>query len=300
MEAIMKYLKIRYIDTNKIGTVENVNVPLRKSQKIVVRDEEKGEDIVEVLGYSNDPPGNNLRPKFVRVANKKDLSTFKKNLKESEKALRICKEKVKKHGLDMHLLKAHIPNRKKVFFYYLAEQRVDFRALVRDLAKVFKKRIEMRQIGVRDAVQMKGWVGRCMRETCCSRFIESFSSISLSDITEQNLPLSPSKFTGPCGRLVCCMAFERDNYLIKFLFPEPGSELCYNGQEVRLLEVDPVRELVVIEYKESSRKVELSVRDLLPNDYEKALEHCMRCGGCCRRETPKEATEHEIVGSATE
>ncbi|NPA32560.1 MAG: hypothetical protein GXO04_02910, partial [Aquificae bacterium] len=105
----MKYLKIRYIDTNKIGTVENVNVPLRKSQKIVVRDEEKGEDIVEVLGYSNDPPGNNLRPKFVRVANKKDLSTFKKNLKESEKALRICKEKVKKHGLDMHLLKAHIP-----------------------------------------------------------------------------------------------------------------------------------------------------------------------------------------------
>ncbi|NPB07602.1 MAG: stage 0 sporulation family protein [Aquificae bacterium] len=297
----MEYLKVRYLDTNKIGTVEGVALPLKKHQKIVVEDEEKGEDIVEVLGYSKDPPANNLRPRFVRVATRRDESQFRKNMEESRKAFYICKEKIEKHGLEMHLLKAYVPlNRKKIFFYYLAEERVDFRALVRDLAKVFRRRIEMRQIGVRDAVQMKGWVGRCMRETCCSIFAESFQSISLKDITEQNLPLSPSKFTGPCGRLVCCMAFERENYLLKVLFPEVGSTICYNGQEVKLLEVDPIRELVVIEYPDSGKKVELGVRDLLPKDYEKALEHCKRCGYCCRREHYEEATEHEIATSSQE
>ncbi|RUM27782.1 MAG: hypothetical protein DSY42_09460 [Aquifex sp.] len=297
----MEYLKIRYIDTNKIGTLEDVGLPLKKNQKIVVEDEEKGEDIVEVLGYSKEPPKNELKPRFVRIATKKDINLFNKNLRESKKALEICKEKVKEHKLDMHLLKAYIPlNRKKVFFYYLAQQRVDFRALVRDLAKIFKRRIEMRQVGVRDAVQMKGWIGRCMRETCCSQFVETFQSISLNDITEQNLPLSPSKFTGPCGRLVCCMAFERENYIVKFLFPEPGTKLCYNKQEVTLLEVDPIRELVVIEYEENGKKVELSIKDLLPQGFERAIEHCRSCGGCCRRGVYEEATEHEIVGSLTE
>ncbi|WP_461832491.1 PSP1 domain-containing protein [Aquifex sp.] len=297
----MEYLKIRYIDTNKIGTLVGVNIPLKRNQKVVIDDPEKGEDIVEVLGYSKEPPKNDLTPSFVRVATKKDIIQFEKNLKESEKAFQICKEKIKEHNLDMHLLKAYIPlNRKKVFFYYIAEQRVDFRALVRSLAKIFKRRIEMRQIGVRDAVQMKGWVGRCMRETCCSRFMESFESISLRDITEQNLPLSPSKFTGPCGRLVCCMAFERENYLVKFLLPEVGTKLCFNKQEVILREIDPIRELVVIEYEESGKKIELGIRDILPKGYEKVLDYCRSCGSCCRRGTYEEATEHEIIGSSTE
>ncbi|HIP43148.1 MAG TPA: hypothetical protein EYG91_04480 [Aquifex aeolicus] len=297
----MEYLKIRYIDTNKIGTLEDLEIPLKKNQKIVVEDEEKGKDIVEVLGYSKEPPKNELRPRFVRIATKRDINLFNKNLRESKKALEICKEKVKEHKLDIHLLRAYIPlNRKKVFFYYLAEQRVDFRALVRDLAKIFKRRIEMRQVGVRDAVQMKGWIGRCMRETCCSRFVETFQSISLNDITEQNLPLSPSKFTGPCGRLVCCMAFERENYIVKFLFPEPGTKLCYNRQEVTLLEVDPIRELVVIEYEEDGKKVELSIKDLLPQGFERAIEHCRSYSGCYRKGVYEDATEHEIVGSHTE
>ncbi|AAC07455.1 PSP1 domain-containing protein [Aquifex aeolicus] len=296
----MENLKIRYIDTRKIGTVSGVKVPVKKGYKIVVEDEEKGEDIVEVLGYSREESKNGIQPRFVRVANKRDLEIFKKNMRESERAFEICKEKIKEHGLDMHLLKAYIPlNRKKVFFYYLAEERVDFRNLVRDLAKIFKRRIEMRQIGVRDAVQMKGWIGRCMRETCCSQFMENFQSISLRDITEQNLPLSPSKFTGPCGRLVCCMAFERENYLLKILFPEPGTKLCYNKQEVTLLEVDPLRETVVLQYDELGKKVELGVRDMLPKGYEKALEHCRSCQFCCRR-VYEEATEHEIVKSSAE
>lgn len=298
----MSYLKIRYLDTNKIGTVLDVKENgFRRHDKIIVEDEEKGEDLVEVLGYSKEPPKNNLTPRFVRRATEKDESLYLKNLEESKKALEICKEKAEKYKLDMHLLKAHIPlNRRKIFFYYIAEERVDFRQLVRDLAKVFKRRIEMRQIGVRDAVQMKGWVGRCMRETCCSQFVENFQSISLKDIAEQNLPLSPSKFTGPCGRLVCCMAFERENYLVKVLFPEVGSSICFNKQEVKILEIDPIRELVVVEYSELGKKVELHVRDLLPKNYERALEHCKACNYCCRKGVYEEATEHEIAKNSAE
>lgn len=298
----MKYLKVRILDTNKIATVVDVRENnFKKHDKIVIEDKEKGEDIVEVLGYSKTPPQNDLIVKFIRKATKRDEEILKRNLKESEKALQICKEKVRKHKLNMHLLKAYIPlNRKKVFFYYIAEQRVDFRQLVRDLAKVFKRRIEMRQIGVRDAVQMKGWIGRCMRETCCSQFIENFQSISLRDITEQNLPLSPSKFTGPCGRLVCCMAFERENYLVKVLFPEPGTTICYNKQEVKILEIDPIRELVVVEYLELGKKIELHIRDLLPKNYERAIEHCKSCNYCCKREVYEEATEYEIAKNSAE
>ncbi len=298
----MNYLKVRILDTNKIGTVVNIKEnAFKKHDKIIVEDEEKGEDLVEVLGYSKVPAQNEIILKFLRKATKEDEKIMDRNLKESEKALMICKEKAKKHKLNMHLLKAYIPlNRKKIFFYYIAEQRIDFRQLVKDLAKIFKRRIEMRQIGVRDAVQMKGWVGRCMREVCCAKFMENFLSISLKDISEQNLPLSPSKFTGPCGRLVCCMAFERENYLIKMLFPEPGTTLCYNKQEIKILEVDPIRELVVVEYPELNKKVELHIRDLLPKDYDKAIEHCKACVYCCRREMYEEATEYEIAKNSAE
>ena len=298
----MSYLMARVLDTNRIATVLGVNgYKFKKHDKIVVEDEEKGEDIVEVLGYSKTPSQSGLVVKFVRKATKKDEEVFQKNLKESERAFQICKEKIKKHNLNMHLLKAYIPlNGKKVFFYYIAEQRVDFRQLVRELAKVFKRRIEMRHIGVRDAVQLKGWVGRCMRQTCCSTFMESFQSISLKEISEQNLPLSPSKFTGPCGRLVCCMAFERENYLIKVLFPEPGTTICYNKQEVKILEIDPIRELVVVEYTELGKKVELHLRDLLPKNYEKAIENCKACNYCCKRWAYEEATEYEIAKNSAE
>jgi len=296
----MTYVKVRYLDTNKIGTLQGVKKPLKKGQKVVVLDEERGEDLVEVLGLSKDPPKNNLKPKFLRIAGKRDLNLYKKSQEESKKAFEVCKDKIKKHNLNMHLLKAYVPlNRKKVFFYYLSEERVDFRALVRDLAKVFKRRIEMRQVGVRDAVQMKGWVGRCMREACCGTFAETFTSISLKDIAEQNLPLSPSKFTGPCGRLVCCMAFERENYLLKALFPDAGTSLCWQGKEVKLLEVDPLRELVVLE-EEGGKKREVPARELLPDGYEKALAFCLECGYCCRRDSYEEATEHEIATSLQE
>ncbi|MDQ7037851.1 MAG: regulatory iron-sulfur-containing complex subunit RicT [Aquificota bacterium] len=275
----MNYIKVRSLDTNKIGVLEGCDENLFRDDLVVVDSEEKGEDIVRVVGPSKEDTASGLRLRFIRKATKRDLQRMKRNEKESRKAFSICKEKIKEHGLDMHLLKAYVPlNARKIFFYYTAEERVDFRALVRDLAKIFKKRIEMRQVGVRDAVQILGWVGMCGDIPCCVRFMENFESISLKDIEDQNLPLSPSKFTGPCGRLVCCMAFERENYLIKVLLPPKGTDICIGGKVGRVVEVDPIRGLITVEFED--RKKEIPLEEVLPRNYQRALSSCRLCNGC--------------------
>ena len=289
----MSCIKVKSLDTNKIGVLENCEGDLPRDSLVVIYTDEKGEDLARVVGTSREEDSK-LRFRFVRQATEEDLEKMEKNEEESRKAFRTCKEKIKEHGLDMHLLKAYVPlNSKKIFFYYTAEERVDFRKLVRELARTFKKRIEMRQVGVRDAVQILGWVGICGEIPCCIRFLENFDSISLKDIEDQNLPLSPSKFTGPCGRLICCMSFERENYLIKNLLPEAGSQICWSGREVTILEVDPLRNTVVL--KDGEKKVEVSVSDLLPRDYEKVLRLCSSCN-CCFK-TQEEIRDYEITAN---
>ncbi len=287
----MNYVKVRCLDTNKVGVLEGCGERLSRNDLVVIDSEEKGEDVVRVLGYSKEDSPYAARYRFLRKLTPKDRRAMERNRKESERAYHACKEKIKEQGLEMHLLKAYVPlSAKKIFFYYTAEERVDFRKLVRELAKIFRKRIEMRQVGVRDAVQILGWAGLCGDIPCCIKFIESFDSISLKDIEEQNLPLSPSKFTGPCGRLVCCMSFEKENYLAKLFFPPKGSELCLNGRTVRLLEVDPLRCIAVVETE--SRRKEVSLKDLLPDHYERVLEFYRNCGGCHRRLSAEDAPEH--------
>ncbi len=288
----MNYIKVRSFDTNKIGVLEDCYETLSRDDVVVIETEEKGEDVVRVLGYSKEDSPTGLRYRFIRKATAKDFKIMERNREESKKAFQTCKEKIKEQGLEMHLLKAYVPlNSRKIFFYYTAEERVDFRKLVRDLAKIFKKRIEMRQVGVRDAVQILGWIGLCGDVPCCIKFMEKFDSISLKDIEEQNLPLSPSKFTGPCGRLVCCMSFEKENYLVKHILPERGSEICIDGSVGRILEVDPLREIVVIEFDEKKR--EFNLEEILPKGYENVLEHCKICG-CCRKHV-EESVSYEVT-----
>jgi len=287
----MNYVKVRSLDTNKIGVLENCGERLSRNDLVVIDSEEKGEDVVRVLGYSKEDSPSAMRYRFLRKLTPKDRKVMERNRRESRRAYEACKEKIKEQGLEMHLLKAYVPlNSKKIFFYYTAEERVDFRRLVRELAKIFRKRIEMRQVGVRDAVQILGWAGLCGDIPCCIKFIESFDSISLKDIEEQNLPLSPSKFTGPCGRLVCCMSFEKENYLAKLLFPPKGSELCLGGKTVRLLEVDPLRHTATVEVEE--RRKEIPLGDLLPDRYERVLDFYRNCGGCQRKLPVEDTAEH--------
>lgn len=276
----MSYIKARFQDTNKVLQVDGVwESDVSRGDFLVVQSE-KGEEVVRVLGTSREPSP--LKAIFLRKAKHEDIKRMEENETKAREAMEICRRKILEHGLDMKLIKTYIPlDKSRIFFYYTSEHRVDFRNLVRDLAKVFKKRIEMRQVGVRDAVQILGWMGSCGEVPCCVRFQEDFQSVSLRDIEEQNLPLSPQKFTGPCGRLMCCLVFERENYLVKSILPEVGSELCYGGRVYRVMHIDPIKWKVSLVMEDAKKEVDLD--EILPEGYERALNHCRACGGCCRR-----------------
>ncbi len=149
----------------------------------------------------------------IRVASDEDFDTHRDNKKKAKLALEICEEKVKQHGLLMKLVDVEYTfDNNKVIFYFTADGRVDFRELVKDLASIFKTRIELRQIGVRDEAKMIGGIGPCGKITCCKQFLGEFEPVSIKMAKEQSLSLNPSKISGLCGRLMCCLKYEHDNY----------------------------------------------------------------------------------------
>ena len=153
-----------------------------------------------------------LRP-VVRVATQKDLETVERNREKEKKAFGICQEKILHHGLDMKLVEVEYSfEGNKILFFFTSEGRVDFRALVKDLAGVFHARIELRQIGVRDEAKMLGGLGICGKPFCCAQFMDEFQPVSIKMAKTQNLSLNPTKISGTCGRLMCCLKFEQDAY----------------------------------------------------------------------------------------
>lgn len=153
-----------------------------------------------------------LRP-VVRVATQKDLETVERNREKEKKAFGICQEKILHHGLDMKLVEVEYSfEGNKILFFFTSEGRVDFRALVKDLAGVFHARIELRQIGVRDEAKMLGGLGICGKPFCCSTFLDEFQPVSIKMAKTQNLSLNPTKISGTCGRLMCCLKYEQEAY----------------------------------------------------------------------------------------
>ena len=151
--------------------------------------------------------------KLIRIATKEDLKKLEENAKKEKEALAICEKKVAEHGLEMKLVDVEYTfDNSKILFYFTADGRVDFRALVKDLASVFRTRIELRQIGVRDESKMLGGLGVCGRPFCCSSFLGDFHPVSIKMAKEQGLSLSPTKISGTCGRLMCCLKYEQDAY----------------------------------------------------------------------------------------
>ena len=153
-----------------------------------------------------------LKP-IIRLANDEDKKKFEANQKKSEEAFATCVKKINEHGLKMKLISAEYTfDGSKVLFYFTADGRVDFRELVRDLAGVFRTRIELRQIGVRDEAKISGGIGMCGRELCCNSYLSEFIPVSIKMAKEQNLSLNPTKISGVCGRLMCCLKHEQDTY----------------------------------------------------------------------------------------
>ena len=167
---------------------------------------------------------NELRP-IIRIATHKDkLHNDENKIKEKE-AFKICQEQIKKHKLDMNLIEAEYKfDNSKLLFFFTAEGRIDFRDLVKDLASIFKTRIELRQIGVRDEVKRLGGNGICGRELCCCSFLGNFETVSIKMAKEQNISLNPAKISGNCGRLMCCLKYEEEAYLEKLAkLPKVGA-----------------------------------------------------------------------------
>ena len=153
-----------------------------------------------------------LKP-VIRLATDEDEKTVEKNKEKEKEAFRICKEKIAKHELEMKLVEAEYTfDGNKLLFYFTADGRIDFRELVKDLASVFRTRIELRQIGVRDETKMMGGLGICGRELCCKAYLADFVPVSIKMAKEQNLSLNPTKISGACGRLMCCLKNEQETY----------------------------------------------------------------------------------------
>ncbi len=149
----------------------------------------------------------------IRVATEQDRKTEEKNREKEKEAFQICLEKIRKHGLEMKLIDAEYTfDNNKVLFYFTADGRIDFRELVKDLAAVFRIRIELRQIGVRDETKIRGGIGICGRPLCCHTYLSEFAAVSIKMAKEQNLSLNPTKISGVCGRLMCCLTNEEETY----------------------------------------------------------------------------------------
>lgn len=173
--------------------------------------------------------------KVIRKASAEDEKTYLSNKEKEISAMEICKEKVLEHGLPMRLIDVEYTfDMGKIIFYFTAESRVDFRELVKDLAAIFKTRIELRQIGVRDEAKMIGGIGTCGRVLCCNQFLGEFEPVSIRMAKEQNLSLNPTKISGVCGRLMCCLKYESE------LYEGKRSEGVKNGEDNRRTEdTDP-------------------------------------------------------------
>lgn len=180
-----------------------------------------------VQGNTDVPDQTVVQPlkRMLRVATDADRETLQKNQKRADEAFAICKHKIEERGLDMNLVTVECTfDMNKMLFYFTADGRVDFRELVKDLASVFRTRIELRQIGVRDEAKMIGGLGACGRELCCSSYLEEFHPVSINMAKEQNLSLNPAKISGTCGRLMCCLKYEHEAYAeLQKVTPKNGS-----------------------------------------------------------------------------
>ena len=206
---------------------------------------------------------------LLRIATEEDLKREEENLEKEDKAFHVCKDKIEEHGLEMKLVDAEYTfDNSKLIFYFTADGRVDFRNLVKDLAGIFRTRIELRQIGVRDETKIKGGIGICGRSLCCNTFLSEFVPVSIKMAKEQNLSLNPTKISGVCGRLMCCLKNEQDTYeYLNSKLPNVGDEVKTNtGVKGVVHEVSVLRQrvkLVVTDEKGEKELVDYKVDDLI-------------------------------------
>jgi len=251
--------KIYYFDPNGLQ-IENEDFVIVETVrgvefgKVVIHKKQVGEnDIVLPL------------KKVLRVADEKDRLIVDENHHAAKEAYDVCQQKVTEHRLDMKLVDVEYTfDRNKVIFYFTADGRVDFRELVKDLAAIFKTRIELRQIGVRDEAKMLGGIGPCGRMLCCSTFLGDFEPVSIKMAKDQNLSLNPTKISGLCGRLMCCLKYENDEYeSAKEQLPDIGESIGTPIGVGKVVGLNILERVLQVELSEKDRVVEFSWEELM-------------------------------------
>lgn len=220
---------------------------------------EYGEVVADVENVADAQVEKPLR-KIIRKTNPWDHQQIDKNRKKSRELLQACIKRVAEHKLPMKIVEAEYSfDRSKIVFYFTAESRIDFRNLVKELANIFKARIELKQIGVRDEAKLMGGYGPCGKELCCVKFLKDFEPVTIRMAKLQNLPLNPTKISGLCGRLMCCLSYENTTYkeLMKGM-PKIGHEFKKDKIKGKVVAINPLKRSITVEV-ENGRHVEVSI-----------------------------------------
>lgn len=277
---MIEVVGIRFKSAGKIYYFSPGDIKINKYDNVIVetaRGIEFGTCVVGPKMISENeiiPPLKNV----IRKAQEEDVKKYLENKKREKEAFDICLKKIEKHKLVMKLIDVEYTfDNNKIIFYFTAEGRVDFRELVKDLASIFRTRIELRQIGVRDQAKMIGGLGPCGRPMCCSSFLGEFAPVSIKMAKEQNLSLNPSKISGICGRLMCCLNYEQETYeKIRKIMPKVGSQVKTEFGKGNVVSNNLVKELIRVKIKnrdgeETLKDVSIYDAKLISGGYEDSI-----------------------------
>ena len=248
-----KIIGVRFKRLGKIYFFDPKWLEVKKGENVIV-ETSQGEEIAEVVVPNRLVEEEKITTplkKVLRLASQRDLKHAEECRKKEKEAFEVCKKKIKEHGLEMTLTDVEYKfDNSKILFYFTADGRIDFRELVKDLAAIYKTRIELRQIGVRDEVKRIGGNGVCGRELCCCTFLRDFETVSIKMAKEQNISLNPSKISGNCGRLMCCLKYEQDVYEDKLKrLPNVGAIVKTPDGEGEIDTIEILKEVVRVKFK---------------------------------------------------
>ena len=246
-----KVIGVRFRQAGKVYFFSPGKLQIEKGDKVIVETARGVEFGSVVSGIREIPDEEVMQPlkPVIRVATEEDKRNEVKNHEREAEAFKVCQEKIRKHELDMKLISAEYTfDNNKILFYFTADGRIDFRDLVKDLAAVFRTRIELRQIGVRDETKIRGGIGVCGRALCCHTYLSEFAPVSIKMAKEQNLSLNPTKISGVCGRLMCCLTNEEETYEeLNSHLPEIGDTVTTaEGLKGEVQSVSVLRQLVKV------------------------------------------------------
>lgn len=266
---MIKVIQIRIREAGKVRYFRVGDIDLKVDEYCIVQSE-RGEEYGQVVSESEHVPEENFEPRegaglrmVLRKITINDRYQINKNIRDSEEARRVCLEKIRHHNLPMKLVDVEYSfDRTKIVFYFTSEGRVDFRNLVKDLARHFKSRIELRQIGVRDEAKMVGGMGSCGKPLCCTTFLKNFEPINIRMAKDQRLSLNPSKISGICGRLLCCLRFEHSCYVeLCRNLPRMGVTVSTEMGEGKVVDQEILQQRVKV-LLEDGREVKFAAKDV--------------------------------------